>query len=116
MRPIDFQAVKRLVSLAKVLEWIGWRPRWTEGQERRGPCPVHTSRNPDSRSFAAGPDGWFCHSCKRGGLQIELYALFYQLKPLAAAVEMCNRAGEAVPYLPRRPRQPRRPRDREEEL
>ena len=115
MRPVDFAAVKQLVSMEKVLDLIGWRPRWHEGKERRGPCPVHKSSNPDSRSFAAAAEGWFCHSCKRGGDQVSLYAAVQQLDALAAAVEMCERLGLNVPYLPRPARQPRKPRAREEE-
>jgi len=115
MRPVDFLAIKQLVSVEKVLELIRWRPRWIEGKERRGPCPVHRSTNPDSRSFAASVEGWYCHTCKRGGDQVSLYAAVYELQPLAAAVEMCQRLGLDVPYLPRPPRKPRKPRTREEE-
>jgi hypothetical protein len=115
MRPIDFGRLKELVSIDKVLDLLGWRHATVEGINRRGPCPVHRSTNPESRSFAAGPQGWFCHTCKRGGDQLRLWAEATRAEPLPAALELCRRLGIDPPFLPRRPRQPRAPRNRGEE-
>jgi hypothetical protein len=107
MRPVDFPEVKRLVGMEMVLELIGWEPRRIKGEVQRGPCPVHGSRNPGSRIFVVGLDVWYCHYCKRGGSQLDLYALVHGLPLLEAAVRLCQQAGVDVPYLPRRPRRPR---------
>lgn len=107
MRPVDFQEVQKLVSLDMVLGWINWRPLFRDRGGRRGPCPIHKGDDPTSRSFTAKGNEWFCWKCRVGGGQIQLYATLYGMKPLAAAVEMCQRAGLDVPYRPRRPRQPR---------
>ncbi len=115
MPGVDFDAVKHLVPLDRVLELIGWRPHTHEGRERRGACPVHRSRSPKSRSFAVNGEKWYCHACKTGGDQIRLYALVMQLDPYAAALELCRRQGLKVPWMPRAARKPRRPRNREEE-
>ena len=37
----DFQAVRCLVSIAQVLERIGFVPAECSGDQVRGPCPVH---------------------------------------------------------------------------
>jgi DNA primase len=111
MRPVDYWQVRQLVSMDKVLELIGWRPRWCEPAGRRGPCPVHKGSDPDSRQFAVYGGMWHCMGrCQRGGNQLDLYAAVVGKPLLEAAVELCERAGVAVPYLPRRPRQERQPR------
>ena len=106
---IDFEAVKRAVSCFDVLSWYGWHPAFIEGQEKRGPCPLHGSTNTRSRSFAVCETGFFCHSCKKGGDAVRLYATLFKLDSYAAAVQMCERIGMPVPYYGplRRRRKPR---------
>jgi hypothetical protein len=50
MAGIDFRAVRALVSMAEVLELLGFQARVISGQQLRGPCPIHGSEK-DSRSF-----------------------------------------------------------------
>jgi DNA primase len=115
MRPVDFTKVKELVSIKQVCDLLGWRAVCKEPSAQRGPCPVHRSTDPESRSFAVNSEGWFCHSCKRGGDQIRLYAEVHRLPVLEAAIELCKAFAVDVPYLPRRPRQQRKPREQEED-
>jgi hypothetical protein len=48
---IDFRRARVEVRLAVVLELLGWRCRERRGEKVRGPCPVHRSTSPRSRSF-----------------------------------------------------------------
>ena len=53
MPAIDFRAARAQVHLAEVLELLRFLPRTRHGDQVRGRCPVHDSRSPTSRSFAA---------------------------------------------------------------
>jgi len=101
MPSIDFKAVKLQISLRQVLNLIGWKPATIEGFEKRGPCPIHGSSNPRSRSFAVFMDGFSCFSCKQNGDQLRLYSLVRRLSIYAATVELCGRLCVEVPYIGR---------------
>jgi hypothetical protein len=49
---IDFRAVREQISMTEVLALIGFEPQTTSGSALRGPCPIHRSQTPRSRSFA----------------------------------------------------------------
>jgi hypothetical protein len=53
MPGIDYRQARVCLPLAEVLKLLGFE--WTAHQrgQVRGPCPVHKSRTPRSRSFAA---------------------------------------------------------------
>jgi DNA primase len=107
MPGIDYRAARTLLPLADVLALLGFVPRRRLGPQLRGPCPVHGSRPPTSRSFAAhlGKNAWHCFRCGAGGNALDLWAAA-QRQPLHAAVlDLCQRLGREVPWLqaPRRP-------------
>ena len=54
MSGIDYSALRRRLRLGPVLELLGFVPATRSGPQLRGPCPVHGSHTPRSRSFAAG--------------------------------------------------------------
>lgn len=99
---LDFNAIKRDCPLHDVLLHLGWRPIWSRGDQQRGPCLLHHSERPRSRSFAVSGDGWFCHKCKIGGDQIRLWAELHHLPPFEAAIAMATTVGRPIYYL-RRP-------------
>ncbi len=69
MPGIDFVLLRRQVPLAQVLELIGFRALTRVGAQLRGPCPVHGSKSPRSRSFAAHltKQCWHCFRCGASG-------------------------------------------------
>jgi len=97
---IDFQEVRILVPITRALDALGWQEvcRYV-GYQLRGQCPIHGSTNPRSRSFAVHTrlNRWFCHSCKRRGDVIDLWALMNGLSIAEAARELCDLVGVAVP-------------------
>ncbi len=95
--PIDFKAVKDLVSMDDVLRLIGWKPVRREPSGLRGPCPVHQSHNPRSRSFAVCEKGYCCFGCNACGDQIDLYARVNGLGLYEGAQALCEAMGIAVP-------------------
>jgi DNA primase len=86
-----------------VLDLLGWRPRGRVGEQLRGPCPLHGSRSPTSRCFAAhvGKGVYHCFRCGASGNALDLYAAVTRQEIHAAAVQLCGRLGHAVPWLDR---------------
>ena len=105
MPGIDFRAARARLSLAAVLDLLGFVPRTRCGDQVRGPCPVHRSRSPASRSFAAhlGRNLWHCFRCGAGGNALDLWAARTRQPLHAAVLDLCARLGRDVPWLPRPP-------------
>jgi DNA primase len=115
MPGIAYRALRGQLRLAQVLELLGVVPVTRSGAQVRGPCPVHGSRTPRSRSFAAHLERhcWHCFGCSAGGNALDLWVAVTQLPLYEAALDLCQRLHRAVPWLPagRRPlsRSPPRP-------
>ncbi len=114
MPSIDFDEIKRKISLYDVLMHIQWRPIWSRGLQERGPCPLHGSKSPRSRSFAVSGEVWYCHKCKKGGGWLELWIQLYGLNAYDAAVLACEALGREIPLL-QRPSMAAKERNGEEE-
>jgi DNA primase len=102
MPGIDYRAARALVPLADVLGLLGFVPRQRHGQQLRGPCPVHRSRSTTSRVFAAHLQRqvWHCFRCGAGGNALDLWAAVTRQPLHAAAIDLCQRLGRDVPWLP----------------
>jgi DNA primase len=109
MPRIDFRAARAQLRLADVLDLLGFVPRTRHGAQLRGPCPVHCSTTPASRSFAAHLDKgvWHCFGCGQGGNVLDLWAQASGQDVYAAVLDVYRRLGQDVPLLPpvRIPRQ-----------
>jgi DNA primase len=110
MPGIDFRQARARVRLAEVLDLIGFAPTVRHGDQVRGPCPVHGSRTPESRSFAAhlGKNAWHCFGCGAGGNALDLWVAVTQQPLHAAVIDLYLRLGREVPWL-------RRPREQEQQ-
>src|SRR5271168_3744556 len=108
MSRIDFTLLRQQVSLAQVLDLIGFTPTTRCGPQWRGPCLVHGSKSPRSRSFAAQVEKncWHCFRCGAGGNALDLYLAVTKLPVYEGALELCTRL--RVP-VPRRATPARRP-------
>jgi len=102
---IDFALLRRQVSLAQVLELVGFRALTRRGAQVRGPCPVHGSSSPRSRSFAGHLERqcWQCFRCGAGGNALDLYLAVTKLQVYAGALELCARLGLPAPWRARPP-------------
>jgi len=101
MPAIDYRRARAQLRLADVLELIGYQPRWRQGEQWRGPCPLHGSRSATSRSFAAhlGKNLFHCFRCGAGGNALDLWAALSRLPLHAAVLDLCQRLHQAVPWL-----------------
>lgn len=102
MPGIDYRAARADMRLAEVLDLLGFVPCARQGPQLRGPCLVHGSRRPESRSFVAhlGKNVWYCFRCARGGNALDLWAAVTRQPFYAAVGELYHRLGRAVPLLP----------------
>jgi DNA primase len=103
MPGIDFCQARSRVRLAEVLELIGFEPCGRGAEQVRGRCPVHGSRTPRSRSFAAHLDKgvWHCFRCGAGGNVLDLWVAVTRQPLPAAVIDLYRRLGREVPWLPR---------------
>jgi putative transposase len=99
---IDFVAVKTAISLAVVLQLLGFQPHSTHGAQQRGPCPLHGSTSGTSRCFSANLDrnAFHCFKCGRHGNALDLWAHATRQTPYDAAIDLCQRLNIPLPLLP----------------
>ena len=95
MPSLDFQAVRAAVSISQVLEIVGFVAAEQSGDQVRGPCLVHGSTSPDSRSFSANlrRNTFQCFKCGAKGNQLDLYVAVTRLSIHEAALQLCEKAG-----------------------
>jgi hypothetical protein len=113
---IDFAALRATVTIAAVLQLLGFRPRSTQGTQQRGCCPLHGSTSGTSRCFSANLEQhtFRCFKCGKSGNALDLWAQATHQSIYDAALDLCERLNISVPTLPTAPPRPR-PRNREEE-
>ena len=101
MPGVHFQEVRTRVSMTQVLGLLGFVAREASGEEVRGTCPVHGSTSPRSRSFSANlkKQVYRCFRCGSAGNHLDLYAAATHQSLHAAAVDLCQRIGCAVPWI-----------------
>jgi DNA primase len=98
---IDFHQVRAEVHLTTVLELLGWQGQHSQGEQVRGPCPVHGSSSPRSRSFSAQlqRNVWRCFVCQAGGNALDLWVQASKLPLYAAVLKLYRQLGRAVSWL-----------------
>ncbi len=98
---IDFAAVRAAVTMAAVLQLLGFQARTTRGAQQRGACPLHGSTAGTSRCFSANVNDhqFHCFKCGRGGNALDLWAQANRLTPYDAAIDLCQRLNIPVPTL-----------------
>jgi DNA primase len=90
-----------MISIACVLELVGFVPRESSGDQLRGPCPIHGSKSQSSRSFSVNiaRNAYQCFKCGSSGNQLDLWAAVTQTDLHAAAIDLCEKAHVDVPWI-----------------
>jgi len=103
MPGIDYSRVREIVTISQVLDLVGFRAVETQGDQVRGPCPIHRSSNPESRSFSANLEKnlYRCFSCGATGNSLDLWTAVSGQPLHAATKELCERLGIEVPLVHR---------------
>ena len=102
MPGICFAEVRARIALADVLALIGFVPCVDlRGSGGRGPCPVHHSATPSSRSFSANLrlHIYRCFKCGSTGNQLDLYASVTGLSVFEAAITLCEELHCEIPWV-----------------
>ncbi len=101
MPGIRFAEVRAQISIAHVLDLVGFVSHRVSGDHVRGPCPVHRSVSQSSRSFSANLKRhvYHCFACGSAGNQLDLYAAVKHLTVFEAAVELCTQLHHEVPWV-----------------
>jgi DNA primase len=101
MAGIDYASVRKSVPMSRVLELLGFTAIRRSGKQLRGPCPVHRSSSPHSRSFSVNlATGAFqCFTCGAAGNQLDLWRQIHGLTLFEAAWDLCRRAQVPVPWF-----------------
>src|SRR5262249_61275931 len=101
MPGIHFAEARSRIALAEVLAVLGFVPCESSGDQVRGPCPVHHSATPSSRSFSANLRFhlYRCFTCGSSGNQLDLYAAATGLSLFEAAVALCEKLHREVPWV-----------------
>ena len=103
MAGVDFNALRTEIEMEEELNQLGFVGVSQSGDQLRGPCPVHGSSSPQSRTFSVnvGTGRYYCHKCQSKGNQLELGAAVHQLSIYEAAVDLCRALGREVPRITR---------------
>ena len=103
MPGVDFDVLRREITMQQVLNELGFQAIHCDGDQLRGPCPVHGSSSKQSRVFSVNlSEGrYYCHKCKSHGNQLELYATARNTTVYQAAVDLCHALGRDVPWIKR---------------
>ena len=106
MPGIHFAEARARIALAEVLTVLGFVPCESSRDQVRGPCPVHHSASPSSRSFSANLKLhiYRCFKCESCGNQLDLYASATGLSLFEATIQLCEQLHREVPWMRHEPR------------
>lgn len=87
--------------MADVLTLLGFVPAESSGVHQRGPCPIHGSRSPTSRSFSVDlqRNAFQCFKCGCKGNQLDLWAAATKSSLHRAAVDLCEKLHVDIPWI-----------------
>jgi DNA primase len=101
MPGIDFDKLRREITMKEVLNLLDFEPTQRSGDQWYGPCPLHASTASRPRHFSVNVviGRYRCHKCHSQGNQLELWAAFTKLSLYQAAIHLCQALGRKVPWV-----------------
>jgi transposase len=93
--PVDYAFLRQHITIEQVLAHLGHLPRLCgRGQQRRGPCPVHSEPGATHRSFSVhlGKNAFQCFhaDCGLKGNVLDLWAAVHRLPLYEAALHLAD--------------------------
>ena len=102
MPGIDFRQLRANVTMAEVLDLLGFAVESRRGDQVRGACPLHaSSEQGKQRSFSAhlGRHTFQCFKCGASGNHLDLWAKAKKQSIYEAALDLCARLNKVTPWL-----------------
>ena len=101
MPGVDFEVLRERTAMEDVLRLLEFQPCSRRGDQLRGPCPVHGSSNPRSRSFSVNVrlGRYHCIACGSRGNALELWSAVRGISVWTSAIELCESLGLDVPWV-----------------
>jgi len=102
MPGIDFRQLRAGVTMAEVLELLGFAVVSRTDDQVRGAGPLHASADTGKhRSFSAhlGRHTFQCFKCGASGNQLDLWSKATRQPPYEAALGLCARLHKDTPWL-----------------
>jgi hypothetical protein len=105
---VDYAFLREQITIERVLEHLGLLPRLRGGQQRRGPCPLHSHPAAEDRTFSVNVTKnifrCFHADFAAQGNALDLWAAVHRLPLYEAALHLAetfglaqNREEEPVP-------------------
>jgi DNA primase len=85
---VDFQVVKKAVSLQAVLDHYGVNWLRKSGDELRGRCPIHKGEGERTLSVNLAKNAFRCYSCRAKGNQLDFVAAMEDCSVRDAALKL----------------------------
>ena len=103
MPGIDFDVLRKEISMQQVLDLIDFEPTNRTGPQLHGPCPIHRSTSKRSRSLSVNLElgRYRCHKCGSQGNTLELWAAVRQTSLYNASIDLCQTLGRNIPWIER---------------
>jgi hypothetical protein len=103
MPGIDFARLRAEITMEQVLDRLGFEAVACWGDQLHGPCPVHRSSWPRSRTFSVNlrDRRYYCHKCHSQGNQLELWGAVHDLPIYHAALDLCRALEHPIPWKAR---------------
>ena len=103
MPGIDYDRLRREITMEEVLKLVGFEPLRRKSDQWYGRCPLHPWTAGHSHCFSVNvaTGRYCCHKCRSQGNQLELWAATTKLPLYPAAIDLCHALGMEVPWIHR---------------
>lgn len=103
MPGIDFQRLRRAITIEQVLELLQFQCTARRGEQWYGCCPLHDSSAKHRRAFSVNiaRNCYYCHKCGSRGDQLKLWSETTRQPLYQATIDLCERLGIETPWIHR---------------
>ena len=101
MPGIDFNRLRHEITMAQVLDLLGFECTRRRGDQWHGYCPVHRPERRHRTAFSVNVamGCYYCHKCKSRGDQLILWADANEMLLHPATIDLCHKLKLKVPWL-----------------
>lgn len=97
-RPIDFKAIRRMITPRRVFELLGAHVQQSFAGEATTRCPAMCVVSLRGREATVNDEIVYCHRCKESFDAVAIWSIRMRMSAYNAAVDLCNRLALEVPY------------------